>query len=63
LEQQCGEIDELFKVKIIDYAYQNIQQFVGKRKRNCTNIRDKNGQLLDDDENIIKRWKDYIEEL
>ncbi|VVC33883.1 Hypothetical protein CINCED_3A000978 [Cinara cedri] len=63
LEQQCSEIDELFKVNKIDYAYQKIQQFVGKRKRNCTNIRDKNGKLLVDDENIIKRWKEYIEEL
>jgi len=36
---------------------------VGKKKRNCTNIRDKDGQLLTDDENIIKRWKEYIEEL
>lgn len=43
LEQQCSEIDELFKVNKIDYAYHKIQQFVGKRKRNCTNIRDKNG--------------------
>ncbi|CAI6371778.1 unnamed protein product [Macrosiphum euphorbiae] len=33
LEQQCSEIDELFKVNKIDYAYQKIQQFVGKRKR------------------------------
>jgi len=63
LQQQCSEIDELFKVNKIDYAYQKIQQFEGKRKRNFTNIRDKNGQLLVDDENIIKRWKEYIEEL
>jgi len=63
LEQQCSEIDEMFKANKIDYAYHKIQQFVGKRKRNVTNIRDKMGQLLVDDEEIIKRWKEYIEEL
>lgn len=63
LEQQCSEIDEMFKANKIDYAYHKIQQFVGKRKRNVTNIRDKMGQLLVDDEDIIKRWKEYIEEL
>jgi len=36
---------------------------VGKKKRYCINIRDKNGQLLVDDENIIKLWKEYIQEL
>ncbi|VVC35523.1 Hypothetical protein CINCED_3A007494 [Cinara cedri] len=55
LEQQCGEINELFKVNKIDYAYRKIRQFVEKIKRNCTNIRDKNGQLFIDYENIIKR--------
>ncbi|KAL4152963.1 hypothetical protein QTP88_000796 [Uroleucon formosanum] len=63
LEQQWSEIDEMFKANKIDYAYHKIQQFVGKRKRNVTNIRDKIGQLLVDDEDIIKRWKEYIEEL
>jgi len=28
-----------------------------------TNSKDKTGQLLVDDENIINRWKEYIEEL
>jgi len=49
------EIDELFKVNKTDYAYHKIQHFFGKRKRNHTNIRDKNGKLLVDAENIIKR--------
>ena len=53
----------MFKANKIDYAYHKIQQFVGKIKRNVTNIRDKMGQLLVEDEDIIKRWKEYIEEL
>lgn len=40
LEQQCGEIDEMFKVNKTEHAYRKIQQFVGKKKRNCTNIRE-----------------------
>jgi len=53
----------MFKANKIDYAYHKIQQCVGKRKRNVTYIRDKMGQLLVDDEDIIKRWREYIEEL
>lgn len=63
LEQQCDQIDELFKANKIDHANRKIQQFVGKRKQNSTNIRDKNGQLLVDNENMVKRWSEYLEEL
>jgi len=31
LEQQCGKINELFKVNKIDYAYHKIQQYFGKK--------------------------------
>lgn len=48
-EQRCGKVDELFKVNKINCVYHKIQQFFGKRKQNCTNIRDKNNKLLVDE--------------
>lgn len=62
-EQQCGKIDELFKVNKIKRAYHKIPQFVKKRKRNCTNIRDQNGQLLVDDGNVVKQQRDYLKNI
>lgn len=47
----------------MDMAYRNINMFLEVRKIRTMCIEDKNGMLTYDDIIILKRWKEYLEQL
>ena len=44
-------------------VYESIRKITGKPSPKVNTIKNKNGNLLSDTEEIIKRWKEYFEEL
>ena len=65
LNEQCENIEELEKHFRSKEMHQKIKQVTGKSKGNkgtgC--IKDKNGNILFDEEKIAERWVEYIKEL
>jgi len=63
-EEQCEELEMLQKRGRHDLVYENIKKLT--RRNNTgggTTIKDKNGKLLENPEDIRRRWKEYVEEL
>jgi len=61
--EQCEEIESLQKQGKHDKVYNKIRQLQKKKGKNNTIIKDKNGELLTDQEAVRIRWKEYVEEL
>ncbi len=61
----CDKIEEMNKMGKTDLVYSKILEITGEKKRSFTNtnINDKNGNLITKNEEIKKRWKEYVEEL
>jgi hypothetical protein len=63
IEGRCEEINNNMKKGNTDTAYQLMKKHFGERKMKRCNIRDMNGDILIESEEIGNRWKQYIEEL
>ena len=63
---ECDELEELDKLGRSDLIYSKIKQITrtGKTGGGASNaIKDRNGVLLTEPEDVKSRWKEYIEEL
>ena len=62
--EQCSELERLLREGKEDLVYKRVKH-LGRdhNKSHETNIRDKEGQLLTESKEVMKRWHDYIEEL
>uniref|UniRef100_A0A8D9E3Z3 Craniofacial development protein 2 n=1 Tax=Cacopsylla melanoneura TaxID=428564 RepID=A0A8D9E3Z3_9HEMI len=63
LQDLCTEIDTNLKRGKIEKAYSLIKKYFGKKKMIGNSIEDENGKLLLNDNDIVNRWKRYIENL
>ena len=66
LSDQCEEIEELEKHHQVQRLHNKVKQLTDRKsglKTNSCCIRDKDGQLLFEREEIEKRWVEYISEL
>lgn len=63
IEDRCKEVEEQMKNNQLDMAYGIVKHFFGEKRSKGNHIRDKNGTLILDDEDIAARWRDYLEEL
>uniref|UniRef100_A0A8D8Z0H2 Craniofacial development protein 2 n=1 Tax=Cacopsylla melanoneura TaxID=428564 RepID=A0A8D8Z0H2_9HEMI len=59
----CEEIDTELKVDNLDKAYGMVKKFFGEKKNKTTGIQDEKGQYLYDEEDVARRWKEYLEKL
>jgi len=64
-ERECTEVEELDKRGRSDIVYAKIKKLSGNRKqlRGIQKIKDVNGVMLTEPEQIKSRWKDYVEVL
>ncbi|KAI5695434.1 hypothetical protein M8J75_016624 [Diaphorina citri] len=63
LQNLCEEIEFLLGNGKLEKAYNLIKKYFGKRRMMGNSIEDENKKLLVDDNEIVNRWKTYIEKL
>ena len=66
ITEQCNEIEKLNKMGRSDLMYAKAKELGKKYKTNknrASSIKDKNGKLLKEPDEIKKRWREYIEDL
>ena len=61
--EQCDEINNLYEKGQIDKMYATVKNLDRKPTAQSKAILDKEGKLLVDENDILERWKEYIEEL
>ena len=64
-DQNCKEIEELDAQNRSKELHRKIKSITGKKKRSNASkcIENKNGEMLFEDEEIVNRWVEYIQEL
>jgi len=64
LNDKCHEIEELQKHFRLIEMHKKVNQFIYKQKKISTGcIRDKNGNILFDEEKVAERWVEYVQDL
>ena len=64
MNQQCEVIEDLQRHHNYAGLHQKVREITGKSRRNPTGcIKDKQGNVLFDEEDIVQRWAEYVEEL
>uniref|UniRef100_A0A8D8YV05 Craniofacial development protein 2 n=1 Tax=Cacopsylla melanoneura TaxID=428564 RepID=A0A8D8YV05_9HEMI len=63
LGELCEEIESLLKCGKLEKAHNLIKKYFNQRRQMGNSIEDENKKLLIDDNDIVKRWKNYIEKL
>ena len=64
MNEQCKEIEDLEERKQFRPMHQKIKEFTGrKRRRVAAGLRDKEGNILFEEEQVANRWVEYIQEL
>lgn len=61
LEENCSDIEILMKTGRREEAYKMVKKFFGQYKPRAGGIEDNNGKMLWEQEDIAKRWKEYLE--
>lgn len=62
LKERCNEVEELLKSNKSDKAFKLITTFFKNKMKRNDKIRDGSGNLILDNEDTVRRWKQYIEE-
>ena len=62
-QRQCEELEELSRTGKQEQIYRRIKNLGQRKSSGCTMIKDKDGTLLCEQQQVTRRWKDYIEEL
>lgn len=63
LEKQCKKVEELLKSSKTDQVFKLITKFFKNKTKRNDKIRAGNDNLILNNEDKVKRWKHYIEEL
>ena len=63
LEEKCKLCEESYLRKDSKTVYKTIKSLTKQRNTGRCNIKDKNNKVLDKEEDIKQRWKDYYSEL
>ncbi|KAI5741951.1 hypothetical protein M8J77_001464 [Diaphorina citri] len=63
LKNLCEEIDTDLQKGKLEKAYSLIHKYFGKKKMMTNSIEDEHGRLLVNENDIVTRWKNYIETL
>ncbi|XP_025425707.1 craniofacial development protein 2-like [Sipha flava] len=63
LEGKCEEIDILIRMGKIEEAYKTVKRFFGVRTLKNGAIENKEGEIIYEQEQVVDRWKEYIETL
>ena len=57
------KLEELSKKGKQDQMFRRIKNLRQRKSNGCIAIKDKGGNLLTEPQQVIRRWRDYIEEL
>jgi len=63
IEEQCKTIQNSFDAGKVREAYKTIKQVKRKYQPRTSSIKDKNGKLLTEKEDVLARWGEYCSEL
>ena len=65
LDNQCREIEVLQAQNRYDKVYEKVKEISGKNKRTNANneLKDKDGNTIKNEQEILKRWKEYVGDL
>ena len=63
LEEKCSQCEESYLRKDSKTVYKTIKSLTKQRNTGRCNIKDKDNKVLDKEEEIQQRWKDYYSEL
>jgi hypothetical protein len=63
INEMCNAVENNRNQNKTREVYESIRKITGKPSPKVNTIKNKNGNLLSDTEEIIKRWKEYFEEL
>uniref|UniRef100_A0A8D8XEA4 Craniofacial development protein 2 n=1 Tax=Cacopsylla melanoneura TaxID=428564 RepID=A0A8D8XEA4_9HEMI len=63
LNDICEEINNELNADNLDKAYGMVKQFFGEAKKKSSGIQNEIGQLVYEEKEIAKRWKEYLEKL
>ena len=62
--EQCSEIERLAKANRVDKVYEKVKALTGGMKNKVpTTIKDENGRVLSNENDVLNRWKLYVETL
>lgn len=64
-EQECKELEELNRLGKTEAMYRKVKDLTNKGKfyGNSTGIKDSKGEMLVDEEEVKRRWQEYVEDL
>jgi len=63
-EEQCSELEQYVKRGRMDLTYRRVAELTKqKKKKHNTQVKDRHGKLLTEEEEVKCQWKEYIEEL
>ena len=63
-EEQCSELEQYGKQGRMDLMYRRVAELTKqKKKKHNTQVKDRHGKLLTEEEEVKCQWKEYIEEL
>ena len=63
IEEKCQDIEENLSKNNSNKAYQLVKDLTGTKQGKTSNIQDKNGKILTEDQDILKRWTEYCTDL
>ena len=63
LEEKCTEVEEMNRRHNTSGVYKTIKEITGKRGMRQMGIKDKDGKILTDGEQVLNRWKTHTENM
>ena len=60
LEERCKEVETLMESGKTETAYKIIKTFFGNKKASCNGLKDDDGSWIYEDEEVAKKWRDYL---
>ena len=63
LEEKCTEVEKMNRRHNTSGVYKTIKEITGKRGMRQMGIKDKDGKILTDGEQVLNRWKTHTENM
>jgi hypothetical protein len=63
MEEKCEEMEKSLKTGKVNEAYRIVKKIFTEYKKNGSNIRNSNGEILLENEDKANHWKEYLEKL
>jgi hypothetical protein len=61
MEERCEEVEKSLRTGKVNEAYRTVRKFFTEHKKNGSNIKNSNGEILLENEDKVNHWKEYLE--